>query len=68
MFTLNVVIGMDKKIVFDDETIQGLFGFEDAESESIERLKEYYFKKDTFFKVIAGLPIRILVGHEIRAH
>ena len=55
---------MDKKIVFDDETIQGLFGFEDAESESIERLKEYYFKKDTFFKVTAGLPIRILVGHK----
>ena len=43
---------MNNKLVFNDETIQGLFGFEDAESESIERLKEYYFKKDTFFAVI----------------
>ena len=39
---------MNRAMVFDDETIQKLFGFEDAESESIERLKEYYFKKDTF--------------------
>ena len=38
---------MNRAMVFDDETIQKLFGFEDAESESIERLKEYYFKKDT---------------------
>ena len=55
---------MDKKLVFNDETIQGLFGFEDAESESIERLKEYYFKKDTFDRVTAELPIRLLVGHK----
>ena len=34
-------------MVFDDETIQKLFGFEDAESESIERLKEYYFRFST---------------------
>ena len=40
------------------------FGFEDAESESIERLKEYYFKKDTFDRVTAELPLRILVGHK----
>ena len=51
-------------ITFDDETIQGLFGFEDAESESIARLKEYYFKKDTFNRVTAALPIRLLVGHK----
>lgn len=51
-------------MVFDDETIQKLFGFEDAESESIERLKEYYFKKDTFDRVTAELPLRILVGHK----
>jgi predicted KAP-like P-loop ATPase len=49
---------------FDDQTIQGLFGSEDAESESIERLKEYYFKKDTFGRVVAELPVRILVGHK----
>jgi len=49
---------------FTDETIQSLFGFEDAESEPIERLKEYYFKKDTYNRVVSDLPIRILVGHK----
>lgn len=55
---------MNRISSFDDETIQGLFGFEDAESESISRLKEYYFKKDTFTRVTAPLPIRLLVGHK----
>lgn len=55
---------MNTKLEFTDETIQKLFGFEDAESEPIERLREYYFKKDTFKKVVSELPIRILVGHK----
>jgi len=55
---------MNKKLVFDDETIQNLFGFEDAESEPIKRLREYYFKKDTFNRIVSELPIRILVGHK----
>ncbi len=49
---------------FDDATIQSLFGFEDAESEPIERLKEFFFKKDTYKSVTAELPVRILVGHK----
>lgn len=49
---------------FDDETIQQLFGFEDAESENPERLKEYFLKKDTFNRVVTDLPLRILVGHK----
>lgn len=49
---------------FDDETIQQLFGFEDAESESIERLKEYYLKRSTYSSVISDMPVRILVGHK----
>lgn len=53
-----------EKIVFTDQTIQSLFGFEDAESEPIERLREYYLKKDTFNRVVSDLPIRILVGHK----
>ncbi len=53
----------EEKLEFTDKTIQSLFGFEDAESESIERLREYYFKKDTFSRVVSDLPIRILVGH-----
>jgi hypothetical protein len=52
------------KLIFKDETIQRIFGFEDAESEPIDRLKEYYFKKDTFERIVADLPIRILVGHK----
>ncbi len=51
-------------INFSDENIRKIFGFEDAESESIERLKQYYFKNDTFSQVIADLPLRILVGHK----
>lgn len=53
-----------KTLIFDDQTIQTLFGFEDAESEPIERLKEFFFKKDTYERVIAELPVRILVGHK----
>lgn len=50
--------------VFDDTIIQNLFGFEDAESEPIERLKEYYLKKSTYSSVVADVPVRILVGHK----
>lgn len=51
-------------IEFNDETIQGLFGYEDAESESIERLKSYFFKNNAYERVKADLPVRILVGHK----
>lgn len=49
---------------FTPETIQQLFGFEDAESESPERLREYFLKKDTYDSMFADLPLRILVGHK----
>jgi len=49
---------------FTDDIIQSLFGFEDAESESIARLREYFVKKDTYSRVVTDLPIRILVGHK----
>lgn len=52
------------KIEFTDENIQKLFGFEDAESEPIDRLKEYYLKNETFARATSDLPIRILVGHK----
>lgn len=56
---------MEHKIKnFDDETIQTLFGYEDAESESLERLKSYYFKNETYARIVANLPLRILVGHK----
>lgn len=53
-----------KNVEFNDETIQLLFGFEDAESESIERLREYYFKTDIYNRMTSDLPVRILVGHK----
>lgn len=53
-----------EKFDFNDETIQRLFGYEDAESEQIDRLKEYYFRNDTYDRVTSPLPIRILVGHK----
>jgi len=52
------------KIEFTDENIQRLFGFEDAESEPIDRLKEYYLKNDTFARMTSDLPLRVLVGHK----
>ncbi|MBI2731495.1 MAG: hypothetical protein HYX40_12225 [Sphingobacteriales bacterium] len=53
-----------RHVEFTDENIQKLFGYEDAESEPIERLKEYYFKNETYARVVSDLPIRILVGHK----
>ena len=55
---------MERIYNFTPEIIQQLFGFEDAESESTERLKEYFLKKDTYDSMIANLPVRILVGHK----
>lgn len=55
---------MGRDLKFTDENIQSLFGFEDAESEPIERLKEFFFKKDTYARVTSELPVRILVGHK----
>lgn len=49
---------------FDEVTIQKLFGNEAAEDEDATRLREYYFKNDTFDKICVDLPLRILVGHK----
>lgn len=55
---------MRDKFEFTDENIQSIFGYEDAESEPIERLKEYYYKNNVYNRVSSDLPIRILVGHK----
>lgn len=55
---------MEGSLEFNDETIHHLFGYEDAESETIDRLKAYYLKKDTYSRVTSDLPLRILVGHK----
>lgn len=49
---------------FTEDQIARLFGDEAADSEEITRLRQYYFKTDTYSKFVADRPIRILVGHK----
>ena len=53
-----------QSLTFEETEIQRLFGHEAAEDEEPERLRAYYFKSDTYDKVITELPLRILVGHK----
>ena len=57
---------MDAPLVlrFDDETIEKIFGAEDAENEIPERFKEYFYYSKTYENITNSLPIRILVGHK----
>jgi len=50
-----------KRSIFSDENIQSMFGHEAAENECPERLRQYYFKSQTFDRVTADLPLKILV-------
>lgn len=49
---------------FSEQDLQRLFGHEAAEDEDPKRLREYYFKTNTYEQVAADLPLRILVGHK----
>lgn len=49
---------------FDEYELQRLFGHEAAESEDLDRLKEYYFKNKIYNQVVNDLPLRIVVGHK----
>lgn len=51
-------------LTFSEEELQRLFGHEAAEDEDPARLREYYFKTNTYDEVSADLPLRILVGHK----
>lgn len=51
-------------LTFSEEQLQNLFGHEAAEDEDPARLREYYFKTNTYDEVAADLPLRILVGHK----
>lgn len=53
-----------KKISFDDATIESLFGAEDAENETESRFKEYFVKNKAYSNISADLSIRIAVGHK----
>ena len=52
------------EIVLDDATIEKMFGNEAADYENIDRLQEYYFKGKVYSRVMADLPLRIIVGHK----
>lgn len=51
-------------IDFSNDNIKQLFGYEDAESEPLERLQRYFFKNETYHKVSSDHPIIILVGNK----
>lgn len=53
-----------QQLFFTDEIVQKLFGNEAAEDEAFDRLQSYYLKGDTHSKVVADLPLRIVVGHK----
>ena len=52
------------QIDFNDETIQALFGVDDAENEQRERLKSYFFKNKAYKNLRNQLQIRLVVGHK----
>jgi len=51
-------------IKFTEDNIRKIFGSYDGEGENIDRLKEYYFKTETYNTILSDLPVRILVGHK----
>jgi hypothetical protein len=53
-----------KVVQFNDKNIQELFGVEDAENESPNRLKEYFYRNKAYENLVSDLPIRVLVGHK----
>lgn len=50
--------------IFDDVTIQQIFGADDAENENDERLKEYFYRNMAYDLLTSNLPVRVLVGHK----
>lgn len=54
----------EKKVSFSDEEIAALFGYEAAEDERPNRLREYYFKNDIYDQIVSNLPLKIVVGHK----
>lgn len=57
-------VGPAPRVTFSEEQIQALFGHEAAENESPDRLREYYFKNKVYERVVADVPVRLLVGHK----
>lgn len=49
---------------FDDQSIELLFGADDAENEDPKRFVQYFYYNRAYESLVADLPIRILVGHK----
>jgi len=49
---------------FDDVNIQKMFGADDAENESGERFKEYFYYNHAYESLTSELSVRVLVGHK----
>ena len=49
---------------FKADVIYSLFGAADAENESADRLKQYFYRNRAYESLIADVPIRIVVGHK----
>lgn len=49
---------------FTDETIERIFGADDAENETPERFIAYFYYNQAYESLISSLPIRVLVGHK----
>jgi hypothetical protein len=48
----------------DDATVEELFGAEDAENETADRFRQYFYFNKAYDSLTSELPIRILVGHK----
>lgn len=51
-------------VKFTDEVIEAVFGVDDAENETPERLKQYFYRNKAYESISSALPIRIVVGHK----
>jgi hypothetical protein len=49
---------------FNDETIEKIFGADDAENESLDRFLAYFYYNQAYESLASALPIRVLVGHK----
>lgn len=51
-------------VEFTPDAIRALFGAEDAENESSERLRQYFYRNRAYDSLRSNVPIRIVVGHK----
>lgn len=49
---------------FTDDTIEQIFGADDAENEKPGRFQEYFYKNRAYEALTSNLPVRVLVGHK----